>query len=643
MPSFTTRQLPGRAERRTIAEGQLQPGTILQDRYQIVGVLGVGGMGSVYQARDLRFPNVTKLCAVKEMMNLASDPQVRELTIRNFEREANILATLDHPAVPEIFDYFSEENRSFLVMEFISGRSLEELMEEKDDFLPSTEVLGWALQISEVLAFLHDQKPDPIIFRDLKPSNIMLDLHNRIRLIDFGIAKVFQTGERGTMIGTEGYSPPEQYRGDAGPASDVYALGATLHALLTNQDPRLEPPFSFTERPIRAINQEVSPAFESIVMKALAYDAEGRFANGSEMAQALQLLLDRTAPPASTDSTGTSTTRIDTHHIATVYDQLGPDSVLPLWSFQCEDEIRSTPCVAAPKVFIGAYDNNLYAIDVNNGDFVWKYATEGGIASSPTLWKDRVIFGSEDEQIYAVNIENGTTAWVLKVKGPIYSSSKVDYDHIFVGSDDNHLYAIKANSGRKAWEVDVGARIRSSVAIHEELIYFGSEDGVIHSLAMDGKVKWRFLAKRAVTSSPVIAEGLVLVGSHDWSIYAIDAKTGWSAWRYRTRGPVISSPSVHRELVFVGSADGNLYAIDLQTGQQRWAAEIGSQITSSPLVHRDAVYFGSNDGYVYSLDLNRGDLRWRFKSAGPVPGSPAAYEDIILIGSTDGCLYALPA
>jgi serine/threonine protein kinase len=104
-------------------------------------------MGSVYQARDLRFPNVTKLCAVKEMMNLATDPQVRQLTIQNFEREANILATLDHPAIPEIFDYFSEDNRSFLVMEFISGKSLEDLMEEAEGFLDEADVLEWAIQI----------------------------------------------------------------------------------------------------------------------------------------------------------------------------------------------------------------------------------------------------------------------------------------------------------------------------------------------------------------------------------------------------------------------------------------------------------------------------------------------------------------
>ena len=641
MQSLTTRQLPGRTVRQAVAKGQLPPGAILQDRYQIVGVLGVGGMGSVYQARDLRFPNVTKLCAVKEMMNLATDPQVRQLTIQNFEREANILATLDHPAIPEIFDYFSEDNRSFLVMEFISGKSLEDLMEESEAFLDQADVLEWSIQICGVLAYLHLHKPDPIVFRDLKPSNVMLDLHGHIRMVDFGIAKIFQTGERGTMIGTEGYSPPEQYRGEAGPASDVYALGATLHALLTKQDPRLEPPFSFVDRPIRGVNPDVTPAFEAIIMKALSYGVEDRFANATEMLEALQLVGDRvTAYGAGTSKHPVAQRR--TGHLAAAY-QISPDNVVPLWSFKCEDEIRSTPCVSGDKAFVGSYDNNLYAVDVESGTFLWKYATRGGIASSPTVAEGRVFFGSQDGKLYAVQADSGQLVWSFSTQAAIYSSPRCQFGHVFVGSDDHHFYAVNAQSGRPAWQVDVGARVRSSACVGEELVYFGSEDGVVHALAMDGNAKWRFLAKRAVTSTPALAEGLLIVGSQDWSVYAIDANTGWSAWRFRTRKPIISSPAMAGNLVYIGSADGSLYAIDLSTGQLAWSYETDGQVTSSPVAHNHAVYFGGVDGHVYSLDANKGTLRWRFKSRGPVPSSPIAFEDLIFIGSTDGHLYALPA
>ncbi|HQE99261.1 MAG TPA: serine/threonine-protein kinase, partial [Anaerolineae bacterium] len=273
MRRLETRQAAGRSGTETLPRpGLLSEGVQLQNRYKILGVVGVGGMGAVYKAQDLRFPNVLRLCAVKEMVNTATDPQVQQMVVRNFEREASILATLSHPAIPQVYDYFTEGNRSYLVLEFIPGQDLEALITETEGFFPETRVINWAVQICDVLSYLHNHQPRPIIFRDLKPSNIMLDEHERIRLVDFGIAKLFQSGARGTMVGTEGYSPPEQYRGIAEPRGDIYALGATLHHLLSKQDPRLEPPFSFHERPIFKTNPTVSRELIEVLDKALEYD-----------------------------------------------------------------------------------------------------------------------------------------------------------------------------------------------------------------------------------------------------------------------------------------------------------------------------------------------------------------------------------
>ena len=214
-------------------------------------------MGSVYRARDLHFPNVVKLVAVKEMINSAPDPLVRQTIVQNFEREANMLATLNHPSIPRIYDYFTQDDRSYLVLEFIHGKDLETVIGDANGFLAEDQVISWAIQLCDVLSFLHAHKPDPIIFRDMKPSNVMINQNGDVVLVDFGIAKTFQSGQKGTMIGTEGYSPPEQYRGEATPLADVYSLGATLHHAITRRDPRLEPPFSFAERPVRRINSRV--------------------------------------------------------------------------------------------------------------------------------------------------------------------------------------------------------------------------------------------------------------------------------------------------------------------------------------------------------------------------------------------------
>jgi len=193
------------ALRQALGGTGLPRGTILQDRYEIEHVLGVGGMSTVYRARDLRFSNVIRYCAVKEMPDTAPDARTGALRFANFEREASMLATLNHAAIPKIFDYFTHVGRIYLVIEYVAGQDLETRLEQAGRALPEDQVLNWAVQLCDVLSYLHGNRPEPIVFRDLKPSNIMVDsAGERVTLVDFGIAKTLQIKERGTMIGTEG-------------------------------------------------------------------------------------------------------------------------------------------------------------------------------------------------------------------------------------------------------------------------------------------------------------------------------------------------------------------------------------------------------------------------------------------------------
>jgi outer membrane protein assembly factor BamB len=562
------------------------------------------------------------------MINSAPDPHLRELAIKNFEREANIYATLSHPAIPKIFDCFSEGNRSYLVLEFIEGQDLERLLQRTASFLPEEQLISWAIQICDVLSYMHSHKPSPIIFRDLKPSNIMLNNQDRIVLIDFGIAKVFQTGQKGTMIGTEGYSPPEQYKGVAGPQGDIYALGATMHHLLTQRDPRHEPPFTFHECPPRSLNPKVSERLEAVVMKALQYEIEDRYSSAEEIKLALQTILI-----AREDSLVTPATAAF----------IAGRGVLPVWEFACEDEVRSSPTVAEGVVYVGAYDNNLYALDAETGRFIWKYATEGGIASSPAIWREIVFVGSEDRVFYAIGARTGGLIWTCPTAERIRSSPRVEYGQVFFGSDDGYLYAVSAQSGRVTWKFQTLQPVRSSPVIGDEVVYFGSGDGHVYALDIqNGDLKWKFRSNRGITSSPAVDEGLIFVGSTDWNVYALDERTGWAVWRYRTNNAVISSPTVSEGCLYIGSVDGKLYAIETKTGRPIWKFSTEGQVTSSPKVAEGGVYFGSVDGHVYSVDAETGKLRWSFKTGGPVPSSPSVADGMIYIGSTDNKVYALP-
>ena len=308
-------------------EKQLQNGSVLVNRYLIQDVIGIGGMGSVYRARDLHFPNVVKLVAVKEMINQARDPQIRATIVQNFEREANILATLSHPSIPQIFDYFTHDERSYLVLEYVNGKDLEEVLTESETPIAEERVVSWGIELCDVLNYLHNHKPEPIIFRDMKPSNVMTTKEGHIVLVDFGIAKMFRFGQKGTMIGTEGYSPPEQYRGEASPAADIYALGATMHHLLTKRDPRIETPFTFNERPVRKLNAAVSVELEVVINTAVQYNPSERFASANVMKESLMAAARKTGILGRINIQGANVIKKE-------------ETVKPVWTFECEDEIR---------------------------------------------------------------------------------------------------------------------------------------------------------------------------------------------------------------------------------------------------------------------------------------------------------------
>ncbi len=612
----------------------MQPGVVLQERYAIEGTLGIGGMSVVYRGRDLRFKDVVRPCAIKEMYQSAPDSNTRLLNLKNFEREAGLLATLHPPAIPKVYDFFEEHGRIYLILELVPGKDLETLLDEAGGPLPEERVARWAVQICDVLSYLHNHQPEPIVFRDLKPSNIMATPEDRIVLIDFGIARNLTRADRkGTIIGTEGYSPPEQYRGVAEPVGDLYALGATLHHLLTASDPRLETPFTFHERPLRQLNPKVSPELDAVISKALEYDMTKRWASAAEMREAL--IRTPTLAPSEAPAGARAP--------AAPVRGRAPEAEL-VWRFKCEDEVRSSPCVSGGMLYVGCYDTNLYALDAGRGEFRWKYPTEGGISSSPAIWQDMVIVGSEDGSLYALDQRRGSLRWTFRTAKPVRSSPRVEDRVIFFGSDDQHLYALDGLRGTQIWKYRTWMPIRSSAFVTADSVYFGGGDGYVYALNIkNGGIRWKQRTQQPVISSPVVHDGVVYVGSMDNFLYALDSEGGFPVWKFRTNHYVNSSPCVAGGRVYVGSVDGCLYAVETKNGRLAWKYETGSQITSSPRVAGGRVYFGAVDGCIYCLDAGTGALIWRHQTDAPVVSSPAVVDGLVYIGSMDHHVYALRA
>lgn len=640
----------GGQEDEVYVDGALKPNTILLTRYKIMGILGGGGQGAVYQARDLNFPDAKRLVAIKEMHVQSSDAGMRASTVKTFQREANILATLAHPAIPKIYDSFEQNDRVYLVMEYINGSDLEALL-TKTKTLPMKKILEWSIDLCDVLHYLHSHQPETIIFRDMKPANIMIDSLGKVRLIDFGIAKVFVSGSRGhTTIGTEGYSAPEQYKGNVTPLSDIYSLGATLHHVITRKDPRLEPPFSFSERPIDQLNEEASPQLIKIIEKSLEFEPQNRFQSCAEMKESLEQVRYGTMatsvnfgtlPANGSNSAGNS----DGTNFFEGVDQGLVATIQPRWKFKAEDEIRTAPAYYRDMVFVSSYDTNVWALDAEKGDFIWKYPTKGGIAVAPVVdYENKLImFGSEDYTFYALEFRTGRINWSHTTNGKIRSTARVAHGHVFFGSDDGKIYALVAQNGRYLWEYDMGAPSRTQPWVTNELIIAGNEDGELVALELSGAKKWSFRAKRGITSSPFVdLEGICYVGSSDGYLNAIQADSGYRMWRFRAGRPIISSPAVEGNHVYFGVTDGTFYAVNTQTGKDRWKFTAEAPIVGSPTVQSGNVFFGDTEGTFYCLNATDGKEKWTFKADGGITSAPLIENNLIFITSMDNTVYALP-
>jgi serine/threonine protein kinase len=267
--------------------GRLPRQSMLQQRYLIVGPAGRGGMSAVYRAIDTQSGN--RRVAIKEMSQGRLNTDEIPAAIERFEREADLLSSLHHPNLPRIYDAFSEGGRSFLVMDFIEGKNLLQVLQGNNMRpLPVAQVVDYALQLCDVLTFLHQHQP-PIIFRDLKPTNVMVTESGHIYLIDFGIARLFKEGQLQdtVLLGSPGYAPPEQHgSAQTSPRSDLYALGATLHCCLTGKDPYLSNE-RFIFSPARQYNELVPFELDQLIQRLVAVDERQRPASALEVQQAL--------------------------------------------------------------------------------------------------------------------------------------------------------------------------------------------------------------------------------------------------------------------------------------------------------------------------------------------------------------------
>lgn len=649
----------------TGATGQLASETVLEGRYVIVNILGRGGMGAVYKALDLRLDSLP--VAIKEMSTNAVGQGNLQAAITAFKKEATMLIRLRHPSLPRISDFFSRgEDRWYLVMDYIEGETLKEIIERRGP-IPESEVLDWARQLCAILKYLHSQRL-PIIFRDLKPTNIMLTPEGMIKLIDFGIARHFRPGSTSdtSAYGSSGYAPPEQYgEYQTDVSSDIYALGATLHHLLTGINPG-KSPFTF-EPPGKIV--AVSTDLESAIMKAVELKPENRPNSVKEMLSLFP------------DNNGSQDDRTETLRVGKEERSEGEESVY--LEKPSEDPRRESE---KPTPRSGGAENQT----VKEEDPQKAGVDSRFISDEITVVQD-ITHNTEQTQqqvIYEIpKVKNIRSKNRLKVIGAVFillfvmasgfwgvyhkRSTPASAPVMYLG-DELRNRGFKnekrelLEQPEKIWELSkynltvdlepektVGYRGTGTSAQHDNgfninapaydkgIVYFGLYNYVYAVDCLNGKVYWRFEPNGPIGTDPVLFNGTVYFGTYDGSLYAVDSQSGQEKWRFYTGSTLYSTPAIKNNIIYFGSDNKNLYAIDSTTGQEKWRFVTKDGISSSPAVDNDAVYFSSGE-ILYAVNINTGQKRWQFNidSHYHMGSSPIIIGDVIYCNG-DSNLYAV--
>ena len=538
---------------------QVVPNVLIRQRYHVIAQIGKGGFGAVYKAEDGELGN--RIVAVKEMSQRGLTTQEIAEAADAFKREALLLAGLLHPNLPRIYEHFFDAGHWYLVMDFIEGETLEDYLSSSGkSHLPVEEALDIGIQLCAVLDYLHTQQP-PIIFRDLKPANVIRTANGHLYLIDFGIARHFKLGQaRDTVaFGSPGYAAPEQYgKAQTTPQSDIYSLGAMLHQLLTGSDPS-EKPFHFA-----AMGKGVQPVpvrLEKLVMQMVEMDEDRRPASMVAVKQELQhiatalasgqvdMVLPRKRPLryGQRDS-ALASGQVD---IALPPVPARPASIAALGTvlctFRAHHSVRSLAWSPDGTRIVTAGDSNAVQVwDARSGLVMLTYNGHTNVVRAVAWSPDgtRIVSGSEDRTAQVWDAENGSP--ILTYHGHSHYVNAVTWS-----PDGKYIASASIDRTVQVWEPATGQKALTYLD-HAEVIYqvAWSPDGSrVASGSFDGKVRVWYASNgnnvyicrghTALVRAVAWSRDSQYIASGDYSVHVWHSGTGYLVRMYRNHTALI--------------------------------------------------------------------------------------------------------
>lgn len=614
-------------------------GTLLNGgRYTIERFLAQGGMGSIYYGFDDR---LDRPCILKEMLDNGSAVEKPQRVLQ-FRKEAEILAGLHHPNIVELWDYFEEQGRYFLVEEFVEGGDLDGL----DKPLPEARVVEIAVQIADALAYLHKKS---IVYRDLKPANVLLRRDGVAVLADFGIARIFDEQKRGntTIFVSQGYAPPEQWRLETQtlPASDVYALAATLHELLTGRAPISwqEGNDLFTRLPpIRRERPDVSPAVASLIDRCLDFTIKARLPDGTAVLQHLRPVQQRWANALCScgyqNEQGAVVCANCQRSLARV---VASEAVSPgpfiwrvrppfqrAWRTSLHEQTRGALLLWAGRLRVATEHGNLHELDLA-GEVVRTVQIGAPSRSTPVPCARGIMLGTKD----GLSIDG---AWFHR-GDEVFAQPLIQPEGVYAITHTGDVLALDHQGGPR-WRVALkGDGIHPVQELGGDLLA-ATKDGTLRRLRRDGSTRWETVLGERMYGHPVVAASRVVVLSANGSLRLLDSETGTQEYQAPILDSTYASPSFNSDGWVLVSQTGVVVRLD-RSLQEIWRHNLQSSVVAPACLGGPWAVIGDRRGQLHIFRLSDGHLEVSIATGSEWISPPIADGNALFGVTRDGAVH----
>ena len=611
------------------------PGDLVDERYDILGPLGQGGMAQVFRAHDRHLDREVALKVLR--------PHLTETDTQRFRREIQALARFDHPGIVSIFD-LGLGDHVYFAMELIEGGPFTDLGPFELDTEALTRLLHAAITVAEALGYVHNLG---MVHRDLTPRNILLTSHNHPKVMDFGLVQLTESSQEltrtGLTLGTPQYMAPEQARGDAtGAHTDLYAFGAVLYRTLTGATPfdaendqavLYQHVYGQLTSPAE-LNPLIPPDLSRLITSLLAKEPEARPGSAYAVADSLRSILEageaRTthlpqggpgrcgAYPGGPVQTGRPRRR---------------------WQVQLSDGPQFPAGIGAAEGFIlvGLRSDCTAVLRPADGGTVTTFAADDEVSTAPIYAGGRLYISSRDGGVQAISWPTGQHLWSDPDFGAV---GLLPFgDGLLVTTNDG-LERIDADRESR-WLYEADSPAATPPTLHHGQAAFASIDGWLHVAdALEGKGRFKVEVGN-ILSPPVAHDGILLLPVRDGELHAFELASREVLWSYDTAGEIYGPPAVWNGRVYLATWGRKLRCLTLRTGDDVWERELPAPVTASPTIAAGTLYLATEGGELLAFDARSGRELWRERvSHSPLQASPLPLGDEIVVASLDGTVAA---